>query len=104
MRGAKAEAGWHWLMSVIMIAFEALAHAFASIPAHGGSVFETLLSLAVVFFSSAARTEDNCAATTGVTVICSRNLRRFTNAPPRLLSNFVLRNFRPSACRSKCTR
>src|SRR6266850_6699514 len=87
MWGERAEAGWHWLMSVKMIAFETLAHACASVPAHGASglapkpSFVMLLPAAVCV--SSARREDKFAATNGVTVKCSRNLRRFTNAPPQ---------------------
>jgi hypothetical protein len=87
MRGERADAGWHWLMSVKMIALETLAHACASVPAQGASglapkTWFVMILLAAVCGSSARR-EHKFAATRGVTVKCSRNLRRFTNAPPQ---------------------
>src|SRR5258705_2945233 len=89
MCGDRAEAGWHWLMSARMIAFETLAHACASVPAHGASGLAPLTSLVAVLLAvvsiPSARREYKFAATSGVTVKCSRNLRRFTNAPPQYL-------------------
>ena len=47
MWGERAEAGWHWLMSVRMIALDAFAHASARDPAHGGTASALAFSFAV---------------------------------------------------------